>query len=117
MFQVDPIIWLRSFESQGLNWLMTTVSSLGYTSVYSGLMICLIFGFRLKKTLSVLVAAFIVGILTFGLKNGIKFPRPSDIDIRLAEPGQPGFLALDGGATSFWALPSPEALKAARIQP
>ncbi len=119
MFQVEPIIWLQSFESPAMDWLMSTVSLLGYTFVYSGLMLFLIFGFRLKQSLSVLVAAFIVGLLSHGLKNSIKFPRPSDIDVRVLEPGQEPALQLleNGSGESFWDFPSPKALEAARIQP
>lgn len=113
MFQTDPVIWLQSFESPGLNWLMTTVSNLGYSIVYGILMTCLIFGFRLRQGLCVALAAFLVGVLTFGLKNGLEFPRPSYIDINVGEPGQVPMepFTNNGGGTSFWGLPSAEAMK------
>ncbi len=118
MFQADPVIWLQSFESPGLNWLMITISNLGYSVVYGVLMTCLIFGYRLKQGLCVAMAAFLVGVLTFGLKNGFEFPRPSHIDVRVEEPGQvpiTPFMERGGGA-GFWSLPSPEALETVRRQ-
>ncbi|MCE7997124.1 MAG: phosphatase PAP2 family protein [Roseivirga sp.] len=119
MFQTELIIWLQSFESPALNWLMTTVSDLGYSIVYGILMTIIIFGFRLKQSLSVIVAASIVGILTFTLKNSIKFPRPSQVDVSVVEPGQVQInpLVENGGATGFWSLPSQGALKAVAAQP
>lgn len=119
MFQTDLIIWLQSFESPALNWLMITVSDLGYSIVYGILMTIVIFGFRLKQSLSVVVAASIVGVLTFSLKNSIRFPRPSQVDVKVEEPGQVQInpLVENGGATRFWVLPSQEALDAVAAQP
>ena len=114
MFQIEPVLWLQSFESPGLTWLMSTISWLGYTIVYATLLIVLIFGVRLKQGLFVFLALIICGILTSGLKNGLMFPRPSDVDIRVIEPGfeRPPLLVDGGGAKSFWALPSSEAMAA-----
>ncbi len=118
MFQIEPILWLRALASPGMDWLMATVSKLGYSEVYGTIMFCLIFGYHLKKGLAVMVAAFLVGLLTFSLKNGLAFPRPSDIDIRVLpvdyEP--PLGLNKNGVGETFWDLPSQEALSLARIQ-
>lgn len=118
MFQIEPILWLRDFASPGMDLLMTTVSKLGYSEVYGTVMFCLIFGYQLKKGLAVMVAAFLVGLLTFSLKNGLAFPRPSDIDIRvLPERYEPPFkLAESGTGKDFWDLPSMEARQVAGLQ-
>jgi membrane-associated phospholipid phosphatase len=118
MFQIEPVLWLQSFESPGLTWLMTTISWLGYTPVYATLLIVLIFGFRLKQGLFIFLALVINGILTDGLKRGFAFPRPSDVDIRVIEPGyeRPPLLIDGGAAKSFWELPSSEARAATKIQ-
>ena len=118
MFQVEPVLWLQSFESPFLTWLMSTISFLGYTPVYAMLLVVLIFGVRLKQSLFVFLAILICGILTDGLKDGLMFPRPSDIDIRVTEPGhqRPPLLVNQGGAESFWTLPSSKAMAAAKIQ-
>ncbi len=118
MFQIEPILWLRDFASPGMDLLMTTVSKLGYSEVYGTVMFCLIFGYHLKKGLAVMVAAFLVGLLTFSLKNGLAFPRPSDIDIRVLPAGyEPPFkLAASGTGKDFWDLPSMEARQVAGMQ-
>lgn len=119
MFQIDPILWLQSFESPGLTWVMSSISLLGYSVVHGTLVIIIIFGLNLKKGLSIFLILAIGGILTDGLKRGLKFPRPSDIDIRIVEPGQKPSQPLVemGGGESFWALPSSEAMEAVKIQP
>ncbi|UCF06550.1 MAG: phosphatase PAP2 family protein [bacterium] len=118
MFQIEPILWLQSFESPVVTWVLSAITKLGYTPVYIALVICLVFGLRLRPGLSVLLALLIAGILTDGLKSGLTLPRPSDIDARVVEPGHgPSAPLLDsGGASSFWALPPPEAISAVRAQ-
>jgi len=119
MFQIEPILWLQSFASPVLTWLLSAVTMLGYTWVYVALILSLAFGLRLRPSLSVLLALLIAGTLIGALKNGLALPRPSDIDARVVDPGEgPSVPLLDsGGATSFWALPPPEALAAVRAQP
>ena len=94
MFQIEPILWLQSFESPVVTWLLSVVTMLGYTSVYIALIISLAFGLHLRRSLSVLLALVVAGILTGSLKNGLAFPRPSDIDARVVEPGQGQFAPL-----------------------
>lgn len=119
MFQIEPILWLQSLESAGLTWLMSTITLLGYTPVYALLIISVTFGVRLRQGIFVLLAMLIAGIMTDGLKRGLKFPRPSDIDIRVIEPGKgrPPLLVDGGGAKTFWTLPSSGAMAAAKLQP
>lgn len=118
MFQVEPIIWLQSFESPFFTWLMTTVSSLGYSVVYGILISIITFGINVRKGLAIFMILAINGIMTDGLKRGLKFPRPSDIDVRVIEPGQvpSGRLVELGGAAGFWSLPSPAAMEAVKNQ-
>jgi len=118
MFQVEPILWLQSFESSFITWLMSTVSLLGYSIVYGILISIITFGINLRKGLAIFMILAIGGIMTDGLKRGLKFPRPSDIDVRVMEPGQQpsGRLVDFGGAKSFWSLPSKEAMLAVKIQ-
>lgn len=118
MFQIEPILWLQSLESPFLTWVMQTVTNLGYTPVYASLLIVLIFGVRLRYGFYVFLAMLISGILTDGMKRGLHFPRPSDIDRRVIEPGneRPPLLIDGGAARDFWSLPSSEAMSAAKIQ-
>ncbi|MDW3196542.1 MAG: phosphatase PAP2 family protein [Cytophagales bacterium] len=119
MFQIEPILWLRSLTSPAMDWLMTTISQLGYSEVYGTIMVCLVFGVHLRKGLAVMIAAIIVGLLTFSLKTTIQFPRPSDVDIRVLPEGYqlPFDLKESGAGTSFWDLPSIEARRLVSMQP
>ncbi len=118
MFQVEPIIWLQSFESPFITWLMSTVSVLGYSMVYGILISIITFGINIRKGLAIFMILAIGGFMTDGLKRGLKFPRPSDIDVRVIEPGQvpSGRLVDFGGAVNFWSLPSDEAFEAVKTQ-
>lgn len=119
MFQAEPILWLQSFESPAIAWLLGTVSLLGYTPVYIALIIILAFGVRLRPGLAVLVALLLAGITTGSLKQGVAFPRPSDIDARVVAPmaGTTGPVFEHGSGTGFWDPPDPAAVAAFRRQP
>ncbi len=118
MFQVEPIVWLQSFESPFFTWLMSMVSLLGYSIVYGILIAVITFGINLRKGLAIFMILAIGGMMTDGFKRGLKFPRPSDIDVRVTEPGQVPTQRLTeyGGAIDFWSLPSEEALDAVKTQ-
>ncbi|WP_366915435.1 phosphatase PAP2 family protein [uncultured Psychroserpens sp.] len=97
---------------------MSTVSLLGYSMVYGILISVITFGINLRKGLAIFMILAIGGIMTDGLKRGLKLPRPSDIDVRVIEPGQQpsGRLVDFGGANSFWSLPTKEAIVAVKNQ-
>ena len=118
MFQVEPVLWLQSLESPALTWVMTMITTLGYTPVYGSILIVLLFGVRLKQSLFIFLAIVICGLMTDGLKRGLMFPRPSDVDVRVIEPGheRPPLLVDGGGAKGFWDFPSSEAMAAAKRQ-
>ena len=118
MFQVEPILWLQSLESTGLTWLLTAVTTLGYTPVYAIMLTILVFGFRIKEGLFVFLTMIIAGISIDGLKRGIMFPRPTDVDQRVIQPGaqRPPLLVDGGGANGFWTFPQAEALAAVKTQ-
>ncbi len=116
MFQIEPILWLQSFDAPGLAWFLSFVSTLGYTRVYVAMILVLVFGARLRPGLAVLAAMLLVGLLTHGLKHGLAFPRPDDIDARVAAPAVAlaGAAAERGGAPSFWSLPDAQAVASFR---
>jgi membrane-associated phospholipid phosphatase len=118
MFQVDPIIWLQTFESPFLTWLMGTITWLGYTPVYATILIVIFFSINLKKGFYIFLAMLIGGVIVDGMKRGLKFPRPSDLDSRIIEPGfeRPPLLVENGGAPSFWSMPTSEAMEATKNQ-
>ncbi len=118
MFQAEPILWLRTFESPLVTWLLSTVSLMGHTPVYVALIIVLTFGLRLRPGLSVLVALLLAGLATDGLKDGLALPRPDDVDARLTAPGQSPPPALgQGSAETFWAFFDPRVLADFRLRP
>ncbi len=115
MFEVDPNLWLQSFASPFLTWLMIGVSELGYTWFYVALIVVLGFGLRLRPTLGVMLALLLAGVATHAAKTGFELPRPSDVDARvLYKLEAPRALVADGDAPSFLALPTPEAREALR---
>lgn len=119
MFQTEPVLWLQHLATPALTWVLTAVTTLGYTPVYIVLILVLAFGVRLRATLVVLVALLLSGILTASLKNGLALPRPSSIDARVGEPGDPSppvAVVERGGAPDFWSLPTSEARTAFREQ-
>ena len=119
MFQAEPVIWLQSFESSTMNVIMTCVSWLGYSIFYSILVMVLACGYRARPTFCILTAILLCGLLTLGGKNGLKYPRPSDIDSRIVEPGsaEPVHLTDRGAATSFFSLIPEPTLEKVRAQP
>jgi len=112
MFQTEPIIWLQNLASPALTWCMTAVTTLGYAPVYVAGVLVLAFGVRMRPTLAVLVTILLSGILTESLKSALAFPRPSSVDVRVGEPGDPSppSAVVDrGGGSDFWAPPAAEA--------
>jgi membrane-associated phospholipid phosphatase len=118
VFEVDPNLWLQSFSSPSLTWLMLGVSRLGYDWFYIALIVVLGFGVRLRPTLGVMLALLLAGVATHAAKTGFELPRPSDVDARVLYKGEVHHpLVVDGGARAFLALPSPEAREALRATP
>lgn len=119
MFQAEPVLWLQSVASPTLTWILHGITLLGYAPAYVAFVLFLAFAVRLRPALSVLLALLLAVTATDTLKNGVAFPRPSDVDARVVEPGdvQPLPLVARGAATSFWGLPTTEARAALRATP
>lgn len=117
MFEVDPNLWLQSFASPALHWLMMAISTLGYEWFYIALIVALAFGLRLRPTLGVMLALLLAGVATHAAKTGFELPRPTDVDARVLHEGEVHVpLVAHGGADRFLALPSPQAREAIRAQ-
>lgn len=118
MFEVEPNLWLQSFASPALNWLMLSITTLGYDWFYIALIVVLGFGVRLRPTLGVMLALLLTGLVTHAAKTGFEMPRPSNVDVRVLDEGEAHApLVGHGGADGFFALPSPEARTAIRALP
>lgn len=116
MFEVAPNLWLQSFASPWLTWLMVVVSTFGYEWFYAGVVLVAGFSLRLRPMLGVLLALLIASTVTGVAKDGLRLPRPVQVDAHVLDKGQPNrqWLVEHGGAPSFAALPSAEALAAGR---
>lgn len=119
MFEVDPNLWLQSFAAPWLTWLMRAVSTLGYEWFYVALVLIAGFSLRLRPMLGVMLALLLAGTCTYAAKDGLRLPRPVQVDARVLDEGKPNrdWLVERGGAPSFAALPSAEALAAQRAAP
>lgn len=116
MFQTEPILWLQSLGSPPLTALLSAVTLLGYTPVYVTLLLVLAFALRLRPSLAVLGGVLLTGLLTEGFKDAVAYPRPDEVDERIAKTfaSTPIELHARGGATAFWGRPLPDAVQAVR---
>jgi membrane-associated phospholipid phosphatase len=116
VFQVEPILWLQSHGSPPLTALLSLVTLLGYTPAYAAALLVLAFAVRLRPSLGVLGGVLLAGLLAEGLKDGIAYPRPDEVDDRVARSfaSTPIEIRARGGATGFWGRPQPAAIAAVR---
>ncbi len=117
MFEVEPILWLQAFKAGWFFDLMTVLSWLGEGWLYTPLVLLLAFAGRLRPALGLLLAMALVGALTDLAKDGFGLPRPSEVDARVLDKQRSGRHLVDaGGAQGFFALPTAEAIAAARAR-
>ena len=115
MFEVETNLWLQQFNAPWILAWMQILSEAGKAVVYSMLLLALAFGFRLRPMLGVMLALVLAGVATDTVKQGFAFPRPSEVDARVLDKGREGkHLVAYGAATTFWSLPTEEAIDAAR---
>jgi membrane-associated phospholipid phosphatase len=115
MFEADPNLWLQSFSTPWLLWLMVAISELGTATFYMLAILLLAFGVRLKATLGVLLALVVANAVTSATKLGFALPRPSEVDARVLDKGETGHAIVDrGAAQTFWGLPDDNAIAAVR---
>jgi membrane-associated phospholipid phosphatase len=116
MFEVDPNLWLQSFATPWFTWLMRAVSALGYEWFYVAVVIVAGFSLRLRPMLGVMLALVLAGTCTYAAKDGLRLPRPVQVDARVLDEGQPNrqWHVEHGGAVSFASLPASAAIAAER---
>lgn len=119
MFQAEPILWLQNLASPALTTILRGITLLGYAPAYVAVGLVLVFAVRMRPGLSTLLALLLAAAATDALKTGIAFPRPSDVDARVVEPGDspPVPVVEHGAAAGFWDLPAAEAVTAFRATP
>lgn len=116
MFEIDPNLWLQSFATPWLTWLMQAVSLLGQEWFYAAVVLVAGFGLRLRPMLGVLLALLLTGLGTHAIKDGLGLPRPVQVDARVLDKGEPNrqWLVEHGGAVEAFGLPTADAIAAAR---
>ncbi|MEX1828512.1 phosphatase PAP2 family protein [Luteibacter sp. CQ10] len=115
MFQTDIHLWLQSFASPLMTWLMRAVTFMGYDWVYLVLVVAAVFGSRLRPGLSLTLALMLSSLAVHGGKAFFELPRPSDVDAGVLDKGRTRVPLVDhGGGATFWSLPSPAARRAIR---
>ena len=113
MFQTEINAWLQSFSVPWLDVFMQFVSFLGNGEIVAAILITLIMGVDLRKGLTILIAVLLASAVTNSLKNVFEMPRPVFLSSAVGEPGDsssPPTFYDDGGGSTFWSLPKPEAI-------
>ena len=83
MFDLEPIIWLQSWESPALTGLMNGISLLGYTRAFVVFATILLFGFGRRAAVALLVLIALNGAITDIAKTAAATPRPDWSDGRV----------------------------------
>jgi membrane-associated phospholipid phosphatase len=82
MFDIHPIVWLQSWASPTLTGVMNGISLLGYTRAYIAIAVLLVFAFRQRAAVALLVLIVLNGAFTDIAKAAASTPRP-DADLRV----------------------------------
>jgi len=116
MFEVAPNLWLQSFATPWLTSLMQAISFLGYGWFYAAVVLGAGFSLRLRPMLGVMLALLLAGLCMHVAKDTFQLPRPVQVDARVLDEGKPNrnWQVERGGATSFFALPTRNAMAAQR---
>jgi len=116
VFQTEINIALQSAGSPPVTWLLSAVTYLGYMPVYVTLVVTLAFARRLRPSLAVVGGVLLTALVTDAAKDSVAFPRPDEVDARVARSAaaRPLALVARGGGASFWSLPDPAAVAAVR---
>ena len=118
MFQTEINLALQSIGSAPVTWLLTGVTLLGYLPAYVVALLALVFGVRLRPGMALVGALLLTGLATDTAKNAVAYPRPDEVDPRVARTAAALPLPLEGpgGGRSFWEPPRPEAIAAVRAR-
>ncbi len=115
MFETDLLLWLQTSSPDWMLPLMLLVSELGSDWIYTPVILALVFAWRVRPGLRVLLVLLLAGFFVNAAKVGFALPRPVDVDSRLLRKGETNTAIVDrGAATAFWALPPSEAIQSVR---
>lgn len=83
MFDLHPILWLQSWSSPVLTGVMNGISLVGYTRAFVVFATVLMFGFRQRAAVALLVLIALNGAFTDIAKAAAATPRPDNLDSRV----------------------------------
>ncbi len=119
MFQTEPILYLQAHGSEWLTFFMILITSMGSSAFLIAIIIMTTFGVDFKKGFLLFELLIWTGLLTGALKILVAFPRPDFVDSRVhnLEFGTNNTSPFRGNyPEGVFQLPSPEILKAFRLQ-
>jgi len=113
MFQTELIKFIQSFETSWLTYVMTFITSLGYSQFFFAAFLIIIFGIDFKKGLVLIQILLLTAALTEFLKNTFALPRPYHVDSNVIQPdiGPVNDVPFTNrGSASFFGLPPQEVI-------
>jgi len=119
MFQTEPILYLQAHGNEWLTFFMVLITSMGSSAFLIAIIIITTFGVDFKKGFLLFELLIWTGLLTGALKILVAFPRPDFVDSRVhnLEFGTNNTSPFRGSyPEGIFQLPSPEILKAFRLQ-
>jgi len=119
MFQTEPILYLQAHGNEWLTFFMVLITSMGSSAFLIAIIIMTTFGIDFKKGFLLFELLIWTGLLTGALKILVAFPRPDFVDSRVhnLEFGTNNTSPFRGSyPEGIFQLPSPEILKAFRLQ-
>ena len=119
MFQTEPILYLQAHGNEWLTFFMVLITSMGSSAFLIAIIIMTTFGVDFKKGFLLFELLIWTGLLTGALKILVAFPRPDFVDSRVhnLEFGTNNTSPFRGSyPEGIFQLPSPEILKAFRLQ-
>lgn len=87
MFQTEPILFLQSFASDGLTFLMEAFTQTGYDTFVIGVLIIIMIGVSLRKGFILFQILLWTDISTQTLKRIFALPRPIYVDTNIQDLG------------------------------
>lgn len=119
MFQTEPIIYLQSFSTQWLTFLMILITTMGNPTFVFLVVFIFIFGIDFKRGFLLFQLVLWTGLVTDIFKMLVAFPRPDFVDNRVhnLEFGTKNTSPFSGNEPKdFFALPNKKILNAFRLQ-
>ena len=89
MFLTTPNIWLQSWASPALTHTMAVISWFGYTRVAIALAVLIVFGFRLRAGMALLILLGLNSVAIDVAKTTAALPRPFAVDAHVRILGWP----------------------------